>query len=385
MKKIAIITSGLLPLPAVKDGAIEMLLEYTLDFNELNHQFDFVVYSIDDELARKRSIKYENTKYKYISINKYKNYIYTFLLKILRRFGYRDPNFQYFFIKKVYKDLKKSSYDYVIIESENHFANYLIDKINTPIILYLHNDKLNFKTYKGNKIIEKVFHVFVVSNYLKNQVLTLGNQYNSKISVIHNGINMEELKKIYVSKEYEDTINYLYVGRIEANKGVLELIKSFNNMKNRNTKLFIVGGTFHSSAKKTKYLKKVLIEAQKRKSDIIFTGYVNHNELYKYHSICDVQVVPSIWEEPAGLVNIEAIAAGLKLIVSNVGGIAEYINSETILVEKNDQFILNLTKAMDSYYNKTIKNKNENINYFSKAEYCKRYYEKLNRITERKL
>ena len=39
MKKIAIITGGILPIPAVKGGAIETLLQYYIDYNEKQKQF----------------------------------------------------------------------------------------------------------------------------------------------------------------------------------------------------------------------------------------------------------------------------------------------------------------------------------------------------------
>lgn len=379
MKKIAVITSGLLPMPALKDGAIEMLLQYTIDYNEKDKNFDFEVFSKYDKDALLVSSKYNNTHYKYIKVNKYINLIYTFILKVLRKLGFSDPNFQYFFIKKVYKKLKQERYDYIIVESENHFANYLLKRVDTPVILYLHNDKLNKNSRHSNYIINNAYHILVVSNYLKKQVLTLGDKYENKISVIHNGVKLSEFR-CEKSDKYSDTINYLYVGRIEPNKGVLELIKAFNMLENKKTKLFIVGGSFHSSNRKTKYLKKVLKEASKRRQDIIFTGYIKHSELYKYYDMCDVSVVPSIWEEPAGLVNIEALASGVNLIVSNAGGIPEYINDKTVVVDKNNDFVNNLKDAMNGFKLKTDKKENKALDYFSDIEYCKRYFDTLKEI-----
>ena len=48
-------------------------------------------------------------------------------------------------------------------------------------------------------------------------------------------------------------------------------------------------------------------------------------------------VVPSIWHEPAGLVTLEAAAAGRAVIASRVGGIPEYADSSFArLVPPND-------------------------------------------------
>lgn len=375
MKKIAIITSGLLPMPSVKDGAIETLLQYTLDYNEIDKKAEFDVYSIYDEEAILENTKYKNTKYIYIKVNTMMNIIKKYFLRLCRKLKIlRDPNFQSDFIKKVYKKMENKKYDYVIVESENHFTEYLLKKTRIPVILYLHNDKLNNSTHNGIFIIDNVYKVLVVSEYMKRRVLTLGKEYNNKINVIHNGGDLNKYLNIIRDNKYNDTVNFLFVGRLEKEKGVLELIKAFNNMKNRNTKLFIVGGTFHSSNKKSKYYNEIVKEANKRKEDIVFTGYIKHKELVNLYRFIDVQVVPSLWEEPAGLVNIEAIAANVSLIASNVGGIPEYVNKETILVDKDQNFINNLTLNMDKMKKNSKLISDFDINYFSKEEYVKRYY-----------
>ena len=61
----------------------------------------------------------------------------------------------------------------------------------------------------------------------------------------------------------------------------------------------------------------------------------------------DIAIVPSIWEEPAGLVAIEALSSGLPLIVTNSGGLKEYVNEDSaIIVEKNEQLINNIAKGL---------------------------------------
>lgn len=60
MIKLAIISPGFLPVPAVNGGAVEQLITNILDENEKNHTFDIDVYTINDPKLSKLNYKYTN-------------------------------------------------------------------------------------------------------------------------------------------------------------------------------------------------------------------------------------------------------------------------------------------------------------------------------------
>lgn len=386
MKKIAVITSGLLPLPAVKGGAIETLLQYTIDYNETCNDFKYEVYSIYDESAKEQSKLYKNTSFKYININNLKNKIYYNICRIIRKLGAKDLNFQKLFINKVCKEIKKYAYDLIIIESDNHFV-IPIKKVNkAPIILYLHNDKLNSEVKNATEILNSCTYVLTVSEYIKRRVLTVNSKLDNKVISILNGIDTQKFKienketiREELRKKYNIETNdfvFLFTGRIEPNKGVLELVKAFNMIDDKNVKLLILGGSFFSSNKKTKYVKLVESEINNNKN-IITLGYIDHNDIPKYHILSDCMVSPSMWEEPGSLVNQEAFASGLPLISSYSGGTPEYTkDTKAILIVKDNNFITNLSNSMKELANDKIKQKKmseSEINiskYFSKERYC---------------
>lgn len=387
MKKIAVITSGLLPMPAVKGGAIETLLQYLIDYNEVNNDFEYEVYSIYNPDAEKASLKFKNTKFKYIKVNKVFNNIYFNIGRIARKLGYNDPNFQKIYIKKVCNILKTQEYDLVLIESDNHFVLPVKKSCTSPIVLYLHNDKLNDNVKNSKEIFNACLRILTVSDYIKNRVLTVDKNEQKVVSIL-NGIDTEKFKidnKEEIRNLMRDKYNiskndfvFLFTGRIEPNKGVLELVQSFNMIDKKHIKLVILGGSFFSSNKKTKYVKKLEEEISRNSDNIITTGYVNHNDIAKYHIMSDCMVSPSLWEEPGSLVNQEAFASGLPLISSYSGGTPEYTkNTRSILVKKDNNFIENLSKEMsDLIDNKElqIEMKNAGIKeskYFSKERYCK--------------
>ena len=87
------------------------------------------------------------------------------------------------------------------------------------------------------------------------------------------------------------------------------------------------------------------------KDRVQFTGYINNADLYKYYELIDVLCVPSIWNEAAGLTAIEGMASSKPLIVTNNGGLPEYICKDGAIVLKTDKnFINNLKEAIISLY-----------------------------------
>src|SRR5574344_2008481 len=69
MKKIAIVNNGELPVPAVKGGAVECLIDLLLNENEKYGKFHFEVYSIYDKNAEDASKKYKYASFVYIDVD----------------------------------------------------------------------------------------------------------------------------------------------------------------------------------------------------------------------------------------------------------------------------------------------------------------------------
>ncbi|HEY8767047.1 MAG TPA: glycosyltransferase family 4 protein, partial [Dehalococcoidia bacterium] len=60
-------------------------------------------------------------------------------------------------------------------------------------------------------------------------------------------------------------------------------------------------------------------------SDVDWLGRLSSEEIDKLYMTHDVAVVPSTWEEPFGLVALEAMAAGLPVIATQSGGLTEIV------------------------------------------------------------
>lgn len=398
MKRVAIITGGTLPLPAIKGGAIETLLQFYIDFNEKKQDFALDIYSIYDSKAMEKSKDYRFSKFKYIKISPVLDKLFFNFFRVIGKLGYHDPNFRYLYIKKVCQLLKNEQYDLILIESDNHFVLPIKNVTESNIVLYLHNDKLNSSVRNHKKIADACVSIQTVSEYIQSQVRTADKTVKEKVEFLLNGIDTEKFlleNKKEIRRELRSQYNisekdfvFLFTGRLDYEKGILELVKSFKNMNRTNAKLMILGGSFYSSTKKTKFVKMLENEIASN-SNIIVTGYINNNDIPKYHAMADCMVVPSQWEEPGSLVNLECFASGLPLISSACGGTPQYTkDTKTILVNRGSNFVKDLSiamkRVMDDQKLRTEMTKSglKQSSYFSKERYCDDLNHYLNKLVK---
>ena len=124
--------------------------------------------------------------------------------------------------------------------------------------------------------------------------------------------------------------NILFVGRPEKRKGLKYLLRAYIRIKELepNTRLIVVGaGDF------TRY-ERIMAPI----GDVIFRAYVPYDELPRYHRSAQVFCAPNTGNESQGYVLLEAMAAGVPVVASNIEGFAGVITHELdgILVPPKD-------------------------------------------------
>ncbi len=171
----------------------------------------------------------------------------------------------------------------------------------------------------------------LVSNHGQIEIIPCGTDTNnfrltSKIDARHK-LKFDSHEKII-----------LYVGRFDPRKGIETLVKACALLKERNLKnikLIIVGGSsaHMPDGDERKRIEKIVDELGMR-DFTLFAGRIGHDILPLYYTAADVCVIPSHYE-PFGLVAIEAMACGLPVVASNVGGLKfTIIPEETGLLVK---------------------------------------------------
>ena len=122
----------------------------------------------------------------------------------------------------------------------------------------------------------------------------------------------------------------LFSGRVSHEKGVMELVDLFNNIKKtiKNIKMVVVG-----TGPAEDELKRAL-------PDAIFMGWVNHEQLPMIYSSADLLILPSKFDT-FSCVTLEALSCGLPVISYNTKG------PKDILANHNCGFLVKNTIEME--------------------------------------
>ena len=98
-------------------------------------------------------------------------------------------------------------------------------------------------------------------------------------------------------------------------------------------------------------MKKIHAEMAELQNSVVITGYIDYADMPCVYKLGNVAVLPSIWEEPAGLTMVEAAVSGLPLITTNSGGIPEYIPQNcAIFVDRDENLVENLADKIKLLY-----------------------------------
>lgn len=113
--------------------------------------------------------------------------------------------------------------------------------------------------------------------------------------------------------------NILFLGRLSPEKGVDLLLRSWKFVQPKERKLIIAG-----QGPEEPRLRKLAIELGLR--NVEFVGFMNQEQQRNIWAKTAFSVIPSIWNEPFGLVFLEAWARGRTFVASRLGAMAESVS-----------------------------------------------------------
>lgn len=266
------------------------------------------------------------------------------------------------------KKISNKNCDYILINNGGYpggLSSYLVIiaaflmRKKVSMIIRNFPPKLYFKSITmliTRFIIEKFnCKIIAVSKSLKNSLVEDAGLKKKDITVIYNGISIENKKKFKIEKKLNIKKNSVGIfGRIEYRKGHHLLLSSWKKIQEKipNSYLYIVGNGNNKYLKKLKnFIKKEKFNCKK----IIWINYSNNitNILKKISLV----VVPSIKFESFGRIAVEAMALKKPLVTSNFGGLKEVnINNKSGYVINVNNINLLSNKIINLLNNKNKRN-----------------------------
>ena len=246
---------------------------------------------------------------------------------------------------KTFLETVKSN-DLIHVHGHPYLSSLLAGKIakryGKPLVLTQHNTFIEYNNFfdtverlndlvVGKQVLKEADRIIVVSNATKKYVLSLGAD-PEKIRVLHNGVDLTRFRPVTGIKEEmrkklgipQDARVALTVRRLVYKNGIDTLIESAKIAIEKNPKLVFIavgkGPDFEEIREKIGQLG--------MQKNFRLAGFVSDEELPLYYNAADFFVLPSKSGEGLPLVALEAMACGLPVTATNVGGISEVLNED---------------------------------------------------------
>ena len=149
--------------------------------------------------------------------------------------------------------------------------------------------------------------------------------------IIPNGVDLERFTSAQPYEELRDgTLNLLFVGRFEERKGLIHLLKAYHRLRKRkvDARLLVIG----DGPKRREYRRFVGLRGIR---DVEWLGRVSDDEKVRYFASADIFCAPNTGQESFGIVLLEAMAAGVPIVASDIHGFKRVVerNVQGLLVE----------------------------------------------------
>lgn len=231
---------------------------------------------------------------------------------------------------------------------DGFFAKQLISK-NIPFVVFFHGWNLDFEKKVTKKYqnfflnsFAKAKKIFVLSNDFKTKLEEWG--YKGEIIIETTNVDSSLIKNFNFERKIEDinntkTFKILFLARMIKEKGIFETIEAFNKLTDKyNIELFVAG-----DGEDLDEVKKV----SNSNSKIHILGRVEGKEKIDLFTKCHIYAFPTFYGEGLPTSILEAMAFGMPVITTNMGGLKEFFRNEEMgyLIEPKN--VVELTNRLE--------------------------------------
>ncbi len=279
----------------------------------------------------------------YLNIGKNKNKVHYQTNKDLLVYSFKA----YFFARSL---LKKNQYDLI----HSWFGipcGFLAMLLKKPYIVSLRGSDVPFYNQRfknlDNLFFKRLSKIIwgkakgVIANSEGLKGLAQKTAPKQQIEIIYNGVNIKEFKPVK-NKKSSKKLRIICVARLIKRKGINYLLRALGGLKNKDFTLTLIG-----DGKEKENLKE-LAKKLKIEKKVKFLGSIPHQKIVKYYQENELFVFPSLNEGMSNTI-LEAMACGLPIITTNVGGAKELVKNNGIIVKPRSSN--QIKKAILEYLN----------------------------------
>lgn len=212
------------------------------------------------------------------------------------------------------------------------------------VVLYAHNDLFrSMSRGEAARCAERAAAIVCVSRDLAARMAgRLPDGLADRIRVVDNGVDVEQFHP--VPRPESERLRVMFLGRTIPEKGPDVLIEAAALLQRDDVEIAVVGSYgFDRGAELTPYERGLRDRAEAAGLHVSFEPFVDRLALPALLATADVFVAPSRWAEPSGLTIGEAMATGLPVVASDIGGIPDVLGDAGVLVTPDAPSELALT------------------------------------------
>nr|WP_321222071.1 glycosyltransferase family 4 protein [uncultured Psychroserpens sp.] len=252
----------------------------------------------------------------------------TFKFKILKAYLINIPKSNY----QLYKLIKSFKPDFLHVCNDTHVMTLLPVLLRTKTrLIYRLGDKPTGYLSRVHKflwsrlIIPRVDSFVCISQFVANELIKLGCS-KDKITIIYNfpPKRITENSRDNLPRRDASKITFTFIGQLSKDKGVDLLVEAFMKLQGNypNCRLLIAGGLKHNQEFANDLIS--LVDKAGFNDKIMFLDQVK--QIDKLFDITDVNIIPSVYQEPLSNVIVEAKSFGKCSIVFPSGGLPELVS-----------------------------------------------------------
>ena len=352
--KVLLIPPPELPVPAVQGGAVETLLTHLIRENERQGRLELLCASIPNPDAAKQAEQLRHTKMLYVARPK-GHRRYWPMVFIERCFGVAAPYDPWYQKVQLSLALELPAPDLIVAEGGNLTQCSAISRMfgRRRCLAHLHGQTT------CTTVMDDIYGgVLALSEFIREDYLKTSSLDRRYAYILHNCVDTEIFRPGEPSPALRADLGFapddfvvLFCGRLEPDKGIHKLLEALGTVENPRIKLLIVGSPFFGRTQQSSFLRKLEQQARGLEGRVQFTGYIPNEALPAYYHLADVVCVPTLVEEAAGLVAVEAMACGRPVLATRSGGMPEYLaGSQAVLVDRGPDIVGQLAWALQMLY-----------------------------------